>query len=942
MGSMHRKVLYFVALTLCLTGCGPRPNSQPHAHPAVLGNEPVPLGRLAHVVMPLRYRVGLIVDPTKTGFTGHVEIDVRFAEKRRAIYLHGNGFNVLAASVRLTATRSIPAHYLQVDRSGVARLIFVDQVPEGKATIVIDYEAPFGKSLSGLYKVVDRGDAYAFTQFESTSAREAFPSFDEPGFKTPFQLSVTAPSSDKVVSNTPVQATSRTARGMTTTLFEWSKPLPTYLIALAVGPLDIVDGGDIPPDQFRARPVHLRGVTARGNGPRIRYALSLTPKIVTALENYFGISYPFQKLDVLAVPDFAAGAMENAGAITFRERLLLLDPDASVDQKRASLTVQAHELTHQWFGDLVTPEWWDDTWLNESFATWMEYKIASAVQPDEQFDTETLRGGFLVMRRDELASARRIHQPVNGSDDIENAFDAITYDKGASVLSMFEDFLGEETFRRGIHAYLTKFASRNATADDFVRVVSENAAAQARSQPEEVSIRIDRTGHFFWNNHPVAGEAALIDQLSRMTAGISAPQISASFHSFIDQPGVPTVRARLACGEAAVSAFLTQSAYSPIGGRPAARQWRIPACISDAGHEKICRLVDPRSSEMLLGASCPNALMPNAEGKGYYRFELAHDRWLELIEAAGSLDPASQITLLYNLFDDVRAGHAETSDLFALIRAVAPKARWDVLDALDDVLHQVRLEMLGPADIDAYRNFVRSLFRPRFDVVGLSPGLREAPGMSLARERLATLLVTEGRDPALMSALTRAGRVYLSGEDRKAVPAELIGEAMRAGLLVEGRTFADSLLDAFARSNQEYFRRQLVYAFAGADDPTSIQKLLTLAMTPRMRIGEIRYLYQYMQDEPVARATLWTWYKSNYSVLLARVSDDGMRRVPALLSTACDRASRDDLHAFFAPKAADLTGVPRELALAEEEIDRCTAFRQAKASEFQTALAALH
>src|SRR6202022_36907 len=176
---------------------------------ASLSREAMPLAQLPRSTIPVRYRVALTVNPTSERFTGHVEIDVRFAEKRRAIFLHGHGLNILAASVRLSARHSIPAHYMQTDKSGVARLIFVDEVPAGKATLIFDYDAPFGKSLSGLYKIVDRGDPYVFTQFESISAREAFPSFDEPGFKTPFQISVTAPSVDKVVSNTPTQSVSR-------------------------------------------------------------------------------------------------------------------------------------------------------------------------------------------------------------------------------------------------------------------------------------------------------------------------------------------------------------------------------------------------------------------------------------------------------------------------------------------------------------------------------------------------------------------------------------------------------------------------------------------------------------------------------------------------------------------------------------------------------------
>jgi alanyl aminopeptidase len=895
------------------------------------------LGQLPRVVMPNRYRITLTVDPRKDGFSGHTEIDVVFKEKRRAIFLHGRDLNVLAAAVRLNARHTVPAHYMQVDKSGVARLIFVDEIPAGKATLVFDYEAPFGKSLSGLYKVVDRGDAYAFTQFESISAREAFPSFDEPGFKTPFQLGVSAPGADRVVSNTPVQSVSRGRDGMTSTLFQWTRPLPTYLIALAVGPLDIVDAGDIPANQVRNKPLHLRGVTARGNGSRIRYALSLTPKIVAALENYFGLPYPFQKLDVLAVPDFAAGAMENAGAITFRERLLLLDADAPIDQKRSTVTVQAHELTHQWFGDFVTPGWWDDIWLNESFASWMEYKIAQSVMPSEQFETETLRNSFDAMDLDELASARQVHQPVRDAGDIEDAFDSITYDKGSSVLSMFEGFLGEDLFRKGIHSYLTRYSWRNATAENFVGTIADTAATQPRAKPENVAIAIAPTGNISWNGHAVPTMAALIDQLSHMSAATSPQQLRGAFASFIDQPGTPRLRVRLQCNGAA-TATVSQNAYAALGERPVQRQWHVPACFGVAANDKYCRIIDRRSEEVLLGASCPSTLIPNDEGRGYFLFTVDDTDRASLVQAIGALGPSQQITILHNLAAALHAGEANASDLLHAVKSVAPDARWDVLDVIDDVLRKLRVQSgFSGADLLAYRKLIVQTFGPRLTKLGYSTRPGEAPATALARERLATLLVSEGRDPVTTDALARMARSLIDGKGNT-LPPELTGEALRAGISVDGAPFANKLIAAFLASDREYFRRQIVYAFAGSEDQAIIRTFLGIALTPRMRTGELRYLFEYMGEEPPAWAALWSWYKSNYTAMLKRVSRDGMVRAVGTLRSACDETARDDVDAFFAPKTTELTGTQRPLALVEEKIARCAAFRQAKSVEVATAL----
>ncbi len=937
---MRRGVLAILALLVCLSACDQQPRPNAIARGARLPAESVPLGRLPRVVIPARYRIALNVDPAKDRFSGHAEIDVTFVEKRRAIFIHGQGLNVLGASVRLSARRTVPAHYLQVDRSGVARLLFVDEIPAGKATLVFDYEAPFGTQLSGLYKIAHRGDSYAFTQFEPVSARTVFPSFDEPGFKTPFQLSVTAPAADKVVSNTQVQSAWRDDSGDTVTTFAWTRPLPTYLVALGVGPFDVVDGGDIAPGPYRHRAVHLRGIAARGEGERMRYALSLTPGIVTALEGYFAVGYPFSKLDLIAVPDFGANGMENAGAIAFRERILLLGPDSSVDQKRSSLYVQAHEIAHQWFGDLVTPAWWNDVWLNESFADWMAYKVADIVAPDEQFDTETLRGGLAVMDRDTLPDARRVSEPVYDPGGIASAFDPIVYDKGAAILSMYEDYLGDDVFRRGVHAYLADFAYRNATSEDFIDSVAAAAGEVARSEPEDVTIRIDRTGAIFWNGHRVPNEASVIDQMSYMPAGVTPGEIADLFRGFIGQPGVPDLQFHMQCDQASAFAHVTQGAYTPLGRSATTTCWSVPLCLAGAGGDKICRLLDRQSADVLLGATCPTPLVPNAGGRGYYRFSVDESGWQALIAGAAKSDPADQISLLSNLDAALDAGHLPPGDLLQAIRAVAPVARWDVLSVIDGILHRLRNEALGPADIPAYRAFVQTLFAPRLAQVGLAAKPKEPPATALAREQLSMLLVTEARDASTVASLAAGAQARLDGNAQTTLPPEVAGEALRAGLIAGGAAFAEKLVAAHDMTDDEFERRAIVYAFAGSDDPAIVGRLLAIA--PRMRTGELRYLYQFMSDEPVARAVLWSWFKRNYGALAARVSPASMARATTTLAEACDANARADLQSFFEPKEAGLPGIKRPLVLAEELIDRCIAFRWTKASEIAAALHAIH
>ena len=706
-------------------------------------------------------------------------------------------------------------------------------------------------------------------------------------------MTVTAPTSDAVIANTQETSVTAVPGGRKRITFATTKPLPTYLVALAVGPLDIVDGGTIAPNSVRTYPIYLRGVTARGDGARIRTALAMTPKIVAALENYFGVAYPFPKLDMLAVPDFAAGAMENAGAITFRERLMLFDANAPLEQKRSSMLVQAHELTHQWFGDLVTPKWWDDTWLNESFANWMGHRAAVAVMPNWQFDTETLRAGFEVMDTDELPSARQIHQPVRTEDDISDAFDGITYDKGASVLTMFESYVGEAAWRAGIHAYLTKYASGNATENDFIGTIAQT------------------TSH---------------------------PEIVAAFDSYLNQPGIPQISVKTECATG-VEISVSRYAYAAVGRTPVERKWSVPVCFNRPGHFQMCALFDSGGLPGALRGECPAWIQPNAGGKGYYRFALDEKGWAGLIAAAPKLSPADQITLLRNLDASLWAGNANAADLLLLIRGLAPKARWDVLDTMTGILHRLRETGLTGEDLAPYRTFVRKYFDPRLKAVGLSMKPNEKADVTLTREKLAALLVGEGADPMVLSELSIAAHMYVASNGQKAgnLAPDLLGDALRAGLIVDP-AFADALAHAFEASNDEAFRRTTIYAFSGNGDPAVIGKLL--ALVPRMRTGELRYLTQYMADEPVARGAMWNWFKANYDRMLARLSTRGVWRAVSVLSNACDEGARKSLADFFGPKTGVLQGSARPLALAEEKIGECIAVKAVKGREIAGALKA--
>ena len=296
----------------------------------------------------------------------------------------------------------------------------------------------------GLFRKKDGDDWYVFSQFEPTEARRAFPCFDEPAYKVPWQLTIHAPKGNSVVSNTPIVSEADGEDGFRDVRFAETKPLPSYLVALGVGPFDFVDAGKACKNK-----VSLRIVTMRGKSSRAQYASEATAPLLNLLEEYFGIPYPYEKLDLMSVPQGALfGAMENAGLITFVEQYILATPQEDTPSfKRNYAWIATHEMSHMWVGDLVTMAWWDDTWLNESFATWMEDKILQRWKPEWQRDVAHVERRNSSADQDVLVSARRIRQPIESKDDITNAFDDISYGKGSAILTMFESWIGEKKFQ---------------------------------------------------------------------------------------------------------------------------------------------------------------------------------------------------------------------------------------------------------------------------------------------------------------------------------------------------------------------------------------------------------------------------------------------------------------------------------------------------------------
>src|SRR5690606_14299912 len=481
------------------------------------------------------------------------------------------------------------------------------------------------------------------------------------------------------------------------------------------------------------------------------YSLANTPAIVLALEEYFGTEYPFAKLDNLAAPDFWAGAMENAGLIVYRDSLMFPDEKSAVGRRQAFWGVSAHELAHQWFGDLVTMEWWDDLWLNEGFATWMGNKIHGQLQPDAHTDRGLLEGAIYAMGADSLASTRRVHEPIKDFTDIQSAFDGITYQKGGATLNMFEQYIGEEQFRTGIREYLKAHARGNATSADLI------ASVAAQSDAPEA--------------------------------------IAEAFSSFIDQPGVPFLEVDLDCSGDKPALVLEQRRYLPLGSAAGGEgQWGIPLTVrySDGGTVRTQKTLfaDKQGRvELAAATSCPTWVMPNAHGTGYYRFSLAPKLQQALSNAFAQLDEREQRVYADSVTAAYGAGTLTPSQLLAALPqfASAP-VRQTVTAGMYNTEWMAERLLADDAARDAFHERIAAIYRPRLQSLGMTAKAGEAADDTLLRSTLIGFFAATLEDKAVRSEMNKAGRAVLGLDgdgslDLDAVAQDLRGIAL--GIAVE-------------------------------------------------------------------------------------------------------------------------------------------------------------
>jgi puromycin-sensitive aminopeptidase len=783
--------------------------------------------RLPEHVRPTAYRLRIRAVPGQARFQGQAEVDLVLGQEAQAIELHARDMAFTKVEVEQGGARRKGEAALHPETES-ATLRFPSALAKGKATLHLAWEAPVSPSLVGLYLSKDGPEECLVTQFEATDARQCFPCFDEPSFKATLQWDVTTAPEFTVLANGPLQGKATNADGWVTWRFEATPPLSSYLAAFAIGRF-----GSTPEARAKGTPHKVWAMHGKeGLGVEARDA---AVRIQPWFEDYFGVPYRFGKYDQLAVPSFSFGAMENAGLVVFRASRLLMDKrTASWKDLRDITLVVSHEFAHQWFGNHVTMAWWDDLWLNESFAEWIAHACVDALWPQHEVWLDFQGRTNRALATDALGATHPVYQPVATPAEAAEMFDAITYGKGSAVLRMLEAFLGKEAFRKGLRTYMQEFGGANAKGADLWRHLG-----QASERPVE---RLMQT--------------------------------------WVGQPGHPVVRLSM---EGSTLRVKQQRFRSGPGASPGEQRWDVPLVVryeDDAGVHEARHLLSQREEGVFLKAQGKvKWLLGNAGDLGFYRSDPDDALLQGLIHHGAKLTPAERVGVLRDQWGMVRNGSRPPQRFLALLAAWVPgEKHYAVVETAADIAREMErlLEVHGDASaLQAHRAWTARTFAPVLAHAGPDAAPGEAPSMGLLRAAAYRAVAGVGRETQAMAQV-----VALADRERKAaasVDANLAGTVVYlAAQQGDARRF-EAHVEAYKARRDSHAPPQesdrYLGSFTGFRDPALVQRALALledGTIPKQSVGPVLTV---LLREPHGQAKAWPFVRAHWVQLRKDLGD---------------------------------------------------------------------
>ncbi len=842
----------------------------------IVGPQYVSAQRLPTTVLPSHYDLTIDVDLAKASFKGDetIRVDVKSATSDVTL----NAAEIRFESVAIDAGEGEQRANVTTNDAAEQATFHVERpLRAGPATIRIKYIGTLNDQLRGLYLSRANNRRYAVSQLEATDARRMFPSFDEPAMKATFTLTAIVDAADHAISNGAVLSDSPgPPRGKHTITFDTTPRMSTYLVALAVGDFVCREGStDGTPIRVCATP---------DKQPLTAYALEAAQQNLRFYNAWYAIKYPFKKLDIVAVPDFSAGAMENTAAIFYRETLLLADSKTAPERtKKLIAEVLAHEMAHQWFGDVVTMEWWDDLWLNEGFANWMETKPLKAWNSGWHSELDEVVANQAALRLDALSSTRPVRTKAETPAEINELFDAIAYNKGAAILRMVEGYVGAEPFRAGVNAYLQQFKYGNARAEDFWTVM-----AQTTGKP--------------------------VDKV---------------MSTFVDQPGAPLLSLSLKCGDGSANIQMTQERYRQVTQTVRGEErWDIPACVRLPDRSGQCESLSQPSGSMAL-STCPAWVVGNEDGIGYYRVAYPPEIVRAIAAHTTMITPAERLALIADETALVRAGRHDVSVALDLASGLADERQETVVGSLTGMLAQFDEELTTAESRPKYRQWVSSLLGAAFAELGWSGGANEAASRKVLRAEVVGALGGIARDPAV---LARARTLVEQGLSRRAsIDPELRDTVVQLAAIGGDRALYDKFLAASkaAVANPEEHYRYLT-ALARFSDPALVRRTIDLTLSPDIRPQDAPGFVEQLLSDPDTREEAWPVLRERWADLQKKVgpflANPG---IVAALGSFCSDARAREIREFFA--AHPVPDAQRSLQQALERIGVCAAVRKTQA-----------
>ncbi len=777
--------------------------------------------RLDHSITPLAQQITLTLDPDKDTYSGSVDIKIHIAEKTDSFRFHGRDLGLL--DIRIKSDSQEESLTFSEGEKGIITVKAARPLEPGTYSLVVSFTNEFSRQGTGIYKVEYEGKNYLYSQMEPEYARDSFPCWDAPEFKIPWELRLVVPTNFEAYANTPVRSIKNIANRKEV-LFEQSKPMPSYLVAIAVGNIEEVAVPGLSTEGRILVPV--------GKTELASEAARISPPLLKALEDYFKMPYPYRKLDQIAVPEFNFGAMENVGLITYRDTALLRDTKAmDLGERQWLASIVAHEMSHMWFGNLVTPVWWDDIWLNESFASWIALKMVNQVFPEYEMHNNDIKSRQRAFDDDALSSTRPIRRPIAASDAMTHLFDRLAYNKGMAVLDMVEDWMGEEQFRKGMIQYMNDRAWGNADAFDLA---------------ESLSTVVDS------------------DVLSIMK-------------SFVNQAGIPFLEIE-PLGNNTIR--ITQKRYAQYGVQPQGNSlWTVPVAIeySDGENTYIQKVLLSKESQTFKLDHPAIWLYPNANEKGYYRWTLPPEHMAVLAAEVPLLDIRTRIGFISNLESLYFAGEIPADSYLSILASFEADPSLEVLQSVVWKLSSFPV----PHELDdAYGVFLSTVFGPMMEAIGI----QKVDGEHVLTEQLRSDLIGglgwRCKAPEILELAKEKARAYM--DDPYSVDPSLAQTFLRLAAMNGDAELFNAYVGKYESSTIPVEKANYLSGLSGVRDPVLMKKALNYAISDSVLPHQFGSIPYHLTDTDQDRQMVLDWLESNYPAIQKKIPEQSLSYLPWL------------------------------------------------------------